>query len=90
MQDACLFRRITVRQKTNVNSESCHGFSGLQTFGGSLGKRKIIFTGSFTEEELGSTELSQRLKPEGLLLNTFLSVHIDKLRNSMCNANGKI
>jgi hypothetical protein len=56
---------------------------------GFLGKRKIVFKGSFTEEELENTELSQWLKLEELLLNTFLSVHIEKLRNSMCNAIGK-
>ena len=81
MQDARIFRRITVRWKTNVNSETSHGFSGPHTFGGSSGKRKIIFKCSFTEEVLESTELSKRLTPEVLLLNTFHSVHIDKLRN---------
>jgi len=52
---------------------------------GFLEKRKIIFKGSFTEEELKNTELSQ-----WLLLNTFLSVHIQKMRNSMCTAIVKI
>jgi hypothetical protein len=38
-------------------------------------ENKNYFEGSFTEEELENIELSQWLKPEGLLLNTFLSVH---------------
>jgi hypothetical protein len=53
-------------------------------------ENKNYITGSFTAEVLENTELSQWLKPEGLLLNTFLSVHIQKPRNSMCNAIGKI
>jgi hypothetical protein len=57
-----VFHRITVRWKTKVNSESCHGFSGLQTSGGSSGGKKIIFKGSFTEEEFENTELSQWVK----------------------------
>jgi len=57
---------------------------------GFLGKRKITFKGCFTVEELENAELSQWLKSEGLLLNIFLSVHIEKVRNSMCNAIGKM
>jgi hypothetical protein len=41
--------------------------------------KKNYFNGSSTEENLGNTELSQWLKPQVRLLNTFLPVYTAKL-----------